>query len=255
MQLIARDGDGVAAGFATIFWSYSTLSACAIGVMNDLYVAPGARGRGLGAALIEACEAHCAQHGVGILEWETAPDNARAQAVYDRIGAERSEWIAYTLGGQSTLSTVRRRVPRGSMTSASPPAATPSSARATGDSIEILPSRRDGGLRADDLEALLAPILVAHVHGRAEADDARGRRHHLHDLRTSQTLAQQLDLGLEVRLVVLGVVVLAVLLEIPPLARRLDPRRRSRGAPPPRAPRARRSGRRGLQRSSAWLRP
>lgn len=96
VQLIARDGDGVATGFATIFWSYSTLSACAIGVMNDLYVAPGARGRGLGAALIEACEAHCAQHGVGILEWETAPDNKRAQAVYDRMGAERSEWIAYT---------------------------------------------------------------------------------------------------------------------------------------------------------------
>ena len=95
-QLIAREA-GEAVGFATIFWSYSTLSAAAIGVMNDLYVAPQARGKGLGAQLIRACEAECSAHGVGILEWETAPANARAQSVYDRFGAQRSEWIAYTL--------------------------------------------------------------------------------------------------------------------------------------------------------------
>jgi len=95
-QLIAREA-GDAVGFATIYWSYSTLSACPIGVMNDLYVAPRARGKGLGARLIRACEAQCSAHGVGLLEWETAPSNARAQSVYDRLGAERSEWIAYTL--------------------------------------------------------------------------------------------------------------------------------------------------------------
>ena len=96
VQLIAREG-GAALGFATIFWSYSTLSACAIGVMNDLYVAPQGRGRGLGAELIRACEAECATRGVEILEWETAPSNARAQSVYDRFDAARSEWVTYTL--------------------------------------------------------------------------------------------------------------------------------------------------------------
>jgi len=97
IQLIARDDGGGAVGFATVFWTFSTLAASQIGVMNDLYVDPGARGTGIGGALIEACEAECASRGVGILEWETAPDNARAQALYDRFGAERSEWIAYTL--------------------------------------------------------------------------------------------------------------------------------------------------------------
>ncbi len=96
VQLIARE-DGEALGFATIFWSYSTLSARAIGVMNDLYVAPQARGRGLGAELIRACEAECAARGIEILEWETAPSNARAQSVYERFDAARSEWLAYTL--------------------------------------------------------------------------------------------------------------------------------------------------------------
>ena len=96
VQLIARE-DGEALGFATIFWSYSTLAACAIGVMNDLYVAPQGRGRSLGAELIRACEAECAARGVEILEWETAPSNTRAQSVYDRFDAARSEWVTYTL--------------------------------------------------------------------------------------------------------------------------------------------------------------
>jgi GNAT superfamily N-acetyltransferase len=98
-QLIARDehSGGTAVGFATLYWTFSTLSASAIGLMNDLYVDPGARGHGVGAALIEACEAQCAAHGLPILEWETAPDNTTAQALYDRFGAQRSEWIAYTL--------------------------------------------------------------------------------------------------------------------------------------------------------------
>jgi GNAT superfamily N-acetyltransferase len=98
VQLLARDDDRTATGFATLFWSYSTLSACPIAVMNDLFVTPAARGRGLGAELIGACEAECASRGVEILEWQTAHSNARAQSVYDRTGAERTEWVTYTLG-------------------------------------------------------------------------------------------------------------------------------------------------------------
>ena len=101
VQLIARDDEGTAIGFATLFWSYSTLAATAIGVMNDLYVDAGARSRGLGAALIRACEGECANRGVLLLEWETAPTNMRAQALYDRFGAARSKWISYTLAVSS----------------------------------------------------------------------------------------------------------------------------------------------------------
>jgi ribosomal protein S18 acetylase RimI-like enzyme len=98
VQLIARaDDGGTAIGFATLFWTFSTVAAAAIGLMNDLYVDPQARSRGLGAALIEACEAECAARGLEFMEWETAPENTRAQSLYDRFGAERSEWIAYRL--------------------------------------------------------------------------------------------------------------------------------------------------------------
>lgn len=98
IQLIARtDGDRTAVGFATLYWTFSTLAASAIGLMNDLYVDPQSRGSGIGRALIEACEAECAGRGLPLLEWETAPGNTTAQAVYDKLGAQRSEWIAYTL--------------------------------------------------------------------------------------------------------------------------------------------------------------
>jgi GNAT superfamily N-acetyltransferase len=97
VQLIAREDDGGAIGFATLFWTFSTLAASEIGLMNDLYVDPDVRGRGVGAALIAACASECADRGLHVLEWETAPDNIRAQALYDKLGATRSEWFAYTL--------------------------------------------------------------------------------------------------------------------------------------------------------------
>jgi len=100
VQLIARDADGAAIGFATVFWSWSTTQAARIGVMNDLFVAERARGAGggrAGEALIAACAERCRGHGAVALTWQTAPDNARAQALYDRIGARRSQWLDYDL--------------------------------------------------------------------------------------------------------------------------------------------------------------
>jgi GNAT superfamily N-acetyltransferase len=97
LQLLARDRDGEAVGFATLYWSWSTSGACRIGVMNDLFVAEVARGRGLADALIEACRRECEARGAAGVSWQTAPDNLRAQAVYDRVGAERQQWIDYWL--------------------------------------------------------------------------------------------------------------------------------------------------------------
>jgi GNAT superfamily N-acetyltransferase len=97
VQLIARDPRSTPVGFATIFWSWSTAVASRIGVMNDLYVVPEARGTGLAERLILACVQRCALRGASMLEWQTAPGNLRAQAVYDRVGAAREQWLTYTL--------------------------------------------------------------------------------------------------------------------------------------------------------------
>ena len=97
VQLLARDGAGQAIGFATIFWTWSTTRGARIGVMNDLFVAPAGRGSGAADALIAACVERCRAHGAALLAWQTAPDNLRAQAVYDRVGARRSQWVDYDL--------------------------------------------------------------------------------------------------------------------------------------------------------------
>jgi GNAT superfamily N-acetyltransferase len=97
VQLIARDIDGRAVAFATIFWSWDTTEGCRIGIMNDLYVAPEARGAGLADRLIVSCRERCAQRGADRLEWETAPENLRAQAVYERVGGVCEPWLVYTL--------------------------------------------------------------------------------------------------------------------------------------------------------------
>ena len=60
VQLLARDARGTAVGFATLYWSWQTLSAARLGVMNDLFVAPDARGDGVAEALIAACHDACA---------------------------------------------------------------------------------------------------------------------------------------------------------------------------------------------------
>jgi GNAT superfamily N-acetyltransferase len=99
VQLLARDRDrgGAAAGFATVYWSWSTAQARRLAVMNDLFVTEEARGTGLADMLIAACADLARARGVHALSWVTAPGNRRAQRVYDRTGAARSEWVEYEL--------------------------------------------------------------------------------------------------------------------------------------------------------------
>ena len=96
-QFLARTPEGTPVGFATVFWTWSTTRGARIGVMNDLFVAPEGRGGGVADALIAACADRCRDHGAVSLTWQTALDNARAQAVYDRLGARRSQWLDYDL--------------------------------------------------------------------------------------------------------------------------------------------------------------
>jgi GNAT superfamily N-acetyltransferase len=98
VQLLARDDEGRAIGFATILWTWSTLSASRIAVMNDLFVSPDGRGSGAADALIEACAERAREHGATSLEWQTARDNERARKVYDRVGGRMSDrWVDYDL--------------------------------------------------------------------------------------------------------------------------------------------------------------
>ncbi len=94
---VARDGDGRAVGVATMDWRWSASRGAKMGHLEDLFVVPEVRGKGIAEALIEACAERCRQRGAPALDWLTRPDNARARALYERVGAEGSDWVEYEL--------------------------------------------------------------------------------------------------------------------------------------------------------------
>jgi GNAT superfamily N-acetyltransferase len=96
MLLEARDGADVV-GFATLYWSRSSVSARDVVLLNDLFVIPAARSRGVGRKLIAAAAAVARERGAGALQWFTHPDNAAARRLYDSLGASAETWVEYSL--------------------------------------------------------------------------------------------------------------------------------------------------------------
>jgi ribosomal protein S18 acetylase RimI-like enzyme len=94
--LVAEDGDEVV-GFAASCWKWSSLNGARIVFLDDLFVRPESRGEGHADALIAACAALGKDHGAPIMSWLTAPDNKRAQGVYDRIGGTSELFLEYEL--------------------------------------------------------------------------------------------------------------------------------------------------------------
>jgi len=64
--------------------------------LDDLFVSPAARGQGAGEQLVEALAQVARHRGIGVVRWITAPDNATARRLYDRV-AELAPWVTYDL--------------------------------------------------------------------------------------------------------------------------------------------------------------
>lgn len=78
--------DGQPAGHAVLCARHSMEFGGLDGYIDDLYVRPGARRRGLARALLERLIAHARAQGVQALHVEVAPTNAAAQALYAALG-------------------------------------------------------------------------------------------------------------------------------------------------------------------------
>lgn len=92
---LASDQTTQAAGFATLYFPFSSVRAMAICLMNDLYTAPASRGQGVGRALMNHCRAWALEQGYPELVWNTEQSNSTAQALYDSTGASRTTWFEY----------------------------------------------------------------------------------------------------------------------------------------------------------------
>jgi len=98
--LIAQD-DGEPVGFALFFHNFSTFLAQPGIYLEDLFVVPEQRGRGVGRALLERLAQVAVDRGCGRLEWAVLDWNKDAIKFYERLGAKpNSEWTVYRLTGQ-----------------------------------------------------------------------------------------------------------------------------------------------------------
>ena len=88
--LLARV-DAAPAGFVLLYPGFSSIQARVAWVLNDLYVAPAFRGRGLADALMAEAESAARAAGACQLVLETAHDNHAAQRLYERRGWRRDQ--------------------------------------------------------------------------------------------------------------------------------------------------------------------
>lgn len=96
MLLVASTGDELA-GYACLYWTFSSVSATDVVLLNDLYVRPELRGAGVGEALVAATVVVAGERGASRVRWFTAIDNRRAQRLYERLDAERFAWFEYEI--------------------------------------------------------------------------------------------------------------------------------------------------------------
>lgn len=92
--------DGVIAGMALWFLNYSTWRGQHGIYIEDLYVRPQYRGRGLGRALLAALAEICVQQGYPRLDWMVLDWNATAVDFYRGVEAlPMDDWTVYRLTG------------------------------------------------------------------------------------------------------------------------------------------------------------
>jgi GNAT superfamily N-acetyltransferase len=89
-------------GFALYFWSYSTFLARPGLYLEDVFVVPERRGRGIGRALFLHLARLANARGCGRMEWSVLDWNEPAIRFYESLGARRmQEWTTCRLAGEA----------------------------------------------------------------------------------------------------------------------------------------------------------
>ena len=97
--VIAEDGEPL--GFALFFHNFSTWTGRRGLYLEDLYVTPAARGRGVGKALLRHLAGLAVDRGCARFEWSVLDWNADAIAFYRSVGAVgMDEWTVQRLSGE-----------------------------------------------------------------------------------------------------------------------------------------------------------
>jgi len=100
-EVLIAEIDGDPAGFALFFHNYSTFLGRRGLYLEDLFVLPSHRGRGIGRALMARLARLARERECGRFEWWVLDWNQSAIRFYESLGARAmSEWTVYRLTGE-----------------------------------------------------------------------------------------------------------------------------------------------------------
>jgi GNAT superfamily N-acetyltransferase len=103
-EVVFADVAGEPVGFALFFHNFSTFLGRRGLYLEDLYVRPEARGRGIGRALLAELASIAIERGCGRLEWWVLDWNEPALGFYRRLGAvPMGDWTVQRLTGEALL--------------------------------------------------------------------------------------------------------------------------------------------------------
>jgi GNAT superfamily N-acetyltransferase len=109
-EAVIAEADGEPVGFALFFHNFSTWTGRRGLYLEDLYVTPAARGRGVGRALLAHLAGIAVDRGCARFEWSVLDWNADAIAFYRSVGAVgMEEWTVQRVTGDA----LRRLAGRG----------------------------------------------------------------------------------------------------------------------------------------------
>jgi GNAT superfamily N-acetyltransferase len=109
-EVIIARFDGEPMGFALFFHNYSTFLAQRGVYLEDLFVKPEARGKGVGFALLSELARIAIDRDCGRLEWAVLDWNDLAIDFYKRIGAmPMNEWTTFRMTGDRLAELARSR--------------------------------------------------------------------------------------------------------------------------------------------------
>jgi GNAT superfamily N-acetyltransferase len=96
------EGSGEPAGFQVWFVNFSTFSGRYGIYLEDLFVRPALRGKGIGKALLAHLAKHCVENGWSRLQWSVLDWNTPSIEFYKSLGAElMDEWTVCKVTGEA----------------------------------------------------------------------------------------------------------------------------------------------------------
>lgn len=84
-------------GFATLYFSFSSIKADKVTIMNDLYLQEHLRDTEVEVQLFKHCQKYTQDNGYAHMSWVAAPHNTRAHRFFDQMGCTRIDWVDYMI--------------------------------------------------------------------------------------------------------------------------------------------------------------